>query len=949
MAANLTARKLRVFIGDDAQAWSFSAVNFSARRESVGESGIVKTLASIDLLDLLQNPESLDPRGNPARWREGVRVLVEAASDDGGWALVGELRLLKIPSGPSNGRLSLDLGCWLAWADDSQPEGDRTAVVTGAGENTATVATRLLVASGIPEAAIALGTWDYSLPYALPKEGNGSYLSQAGGMAWADHCRVICQDAAGVIRAEQWGVESLPEPIAAVTVGLNEAMFLPVPDPVPPAERVVVSGQGYQVVTTPERYSSSSFITEDANNFNENAFGEVVITTTKIFSWSAPTPEQPYYSTQEEVRVRQPQALVWVGTNSLQSTTEVSYTERRYDQDTKMLTRVESGEIVNVRAFVPQGAGAFGTTRRRRNVQAYTYNDAEVLVAISEVESVPRLALTGLNVGTGRFDLVTAKDVQTEWAEVRPDNWEKTVKPRQAAGQSPSNRAEDIKPTALCSEKPQVEPDSRPPATERWKEPTTTKEEHYSGECRWQHPGGAVGRDRVRPITIAPAYSNAQCFEIATREVQLLEGRRESHWIELPLSDALLWPAPLATVTVNDGSNLWTFRLDGVVCQFLEAEAKLIAAGICVGRVPLEVPVGVPLPAFVSGMDPGQVAPPEPPPFVPPADEVGDVVMGLSVPVPVLSATAEVVNARVRVALSVPVPVLSATAIGRGAATVALSVPVPVFSATAIGLGTAAIALVVPVPVLSATAIGEELLPEGGTITTDTIGGVNYRIHRFTSSGNFVNPSSRTVECLIVAGGGSGGRGRTAVAWGGGGGAGGLLEGSFSLASGTFPVVVGAGGALPTSGEVSGASGGNSTFNGATALGGGGGGGFNLAGGSGGSGGGGGGGTTSFAGGGSPTQGNSAGLAGYGTSGGSRSGGNALSGRGGGSGSAGGFNSAGGLGRSSAISGTSVTYATGGALNGGNAAANTGNGGGGVVDVESGNGGSGVVIVRYTI
>ena len=90
----------------------------------------------------------------------------------------------------------------------------------------------------------------------------------------------------------------------------------------------------------------------------------------------------------------------------------------------------------------------------------------------------------------------------------------------------------------------------------------------------------------------------------------------------------------------------------------------------------------------------------------------------------------------------------------------------------------------------------------GGTITTSG----DFKIHTFTSSGNFVVSAagaaagSNSVDYLIVGGGGGGGAG------GGGAGAGGLRQNYPNPATGgtpvsvaTYPVVVGAGGAANSS------------------------------------------------------------------------------------------------------------------------------------------------------
>lgn len=146
-----------------------------------------------------------------------------------------------------------------------------------------------------------------------------------------------------------------------------------------------------------------------------------------------------------------------------------------------------------------------------------------------------------------------------------------------------------------------------------------------------------------------------------------------------------------------------------------------------------------------------------------------------------------------------------------------VSVPAAVYGQTA--GDTVSVAVLNQDGTPSSNAIGKTVqgLPTGGTITTS--GG--YRYHTFTSSSSFVIPSgfSATADHLIVAGGGAGGGGQSA----GGGGAGGAIDGSTTISSGTYPIVVGAGGAggVDNYGYNSN-NGSNSTFAGKTAIGGGG-------------------------------------------------------------------------------------------------------------------------------
>jgi hypothetical protein len=269
-------------------------------------------------------------------------------------------------------------------------------------------------------------------------------------------------------------------------------------------------------------------------------------------------------------------------------------------------------------------------------------------------------------------------------------------------------------------------------------------------------------------------------------------------------------------------------------------------------------------------------------------------------------------------------------------------------------------------------------LASGGTITTYSSGGSNFRVHTFTSSSNFVATYDLSnVDYVCVAGGGAGG-GQGGQNGNGGGGAGGYLQSQFgSVSAGTYAVVIGAGGTgvNATSGQTSGS---NTTFNSLTAIGGGHGMSASEASESGGSGGGG---TASSNGGGA------SGTVGQGNDGGSGNNNSRGGGGGGGAGAAGGnatstnfpngVAGAGGAGSSNSIqTGSSQTYAGGGggsmadqnANNGAggsggggqgggqsnnpapaNGTANTGGGGGAGRDATGKNGGSGIVIVRYTL
>jgi hypothetical protein len=83
----------------------------------------------------------------------------------------------------------------------------------------------------------------------------------------------------------------------------------------------------------------------------------------------------------------------------------------------------------------------------------------------------------------------------------------------------------------------------------------------------------------------------------------------------------------------------------------------------------------------------------------------------------------------------------------------------------------------------------------GGTVNDITVNGKTYRVHTYTTSGNFTIKTGGKVEYLVVGGGGAGGTGYgNPQRNGSGGNAGTMLTGSLSISDGTYSVVVGAGG-----------------------------------------------------------------------------------------------------------------------------------------------------------
>lgn len=241
----------------------------------------------------------------------------------------------------------------------------------------------------------------------------------------------------------------------------------------------------------------------------------------------------------------------------------------------------------------------------------------------------------------------------------------------------------------------------------------------------------------------------------------------------------------------------------------------------------------------------------------------------------------------------------------------------------------------------------------GGTTQDITVDGVDYRVHTFTESDDFVVEQAGVVEYLIVAGGGGGGQAFSSTPrLAGGGGAGGLLAGFMFVPKTTIPVVVGAGGLGSTAIAAVGGNGDVSSFADFSVQGGGGGG--STSSGDGVNGGSGGGAAT-----GGPSSSGGGSSGGVGIPGQGNAGADALidiaSGGGGGATAAGG-NIAGGSGLNSTITGTPAVYAQGGdgaegagRVRGADATVFGGGGGGGKNGDPGGDGADGIVILRYRL
>jgi hypothetical protein len=599
--SNQVGRQIKIKVGPTDEDWSQSLVSYEPTYSSLSESGVINWSAKLILKATETSPGSLNPATNTI-WRLGQTITFWDPTDT---LQIGYFKIVKPPIYSRVGTLTISLGCWLTWATTLELDENRSGIDLGANLNSGEVITNLLESVGIPLANLNIPTnLPYTLGYPLIKEGKSSFVDLAGKLAYSNDCHYLYQDNLGVIQVGQWDASNTT-PYDTITLGQHESYYEAQPDAIEPVEKLIVAGIGYQVVGVDGPFSVSAEITEPAKNYNPSSFGSVVLRTTLTTETDLEN-----RTIERSVVNRQPRSATWVSETSILSTSITQVNTEEYDLTNGQLLEIRDFEFGNVRVLVGPDDPAIGEVVIKRTIKEYEYNTDLIVIKETIRETVPKMTIDGKGQPSesGRFGQETVRLTITEWYEERPNFWVRRVRKYAVAGQNPDKRGGQIDPLALLSLKPEVYPDSPPPATKYWKDGVDLQATEYSAEVNWEQPSGATGLTRSRTILIEPAFSNAQCFEVATRTLEIYEGRAGGHIIqwELEPTESWYWVPPLTNLGVAVGGSTELFKVDSLSWYFTANRAYIGAFGVHIGA---------------SGITPGQTPPDEPPLFEPPAGE----------------------------------------------------------------------------------------------------------------------------------------------------------------------------------------------------------------------------------------------------------------------------------------------------------------------------------------
>ena len=596
MPAITPSQRLRILIGADQQDWSDAYTLFEANYESLGDSsdlGLIKVLGTLTISNIYTNPESLNPRVNPTRWRPGTPVYVQARNDaDTAWldTWFSRLRILEEPAAPGLGSLTVGLGCLLAWSDTFQLDADKSGVSFGTAETTDQIAARLLQASDIPASNISLSTWPYSLAYPFGKDTD-SFTGKAGELAYSNDWRYLYQNTAGNITDGQLSLTP-SSPIAMATIGQNDIVWEPLPDPQQPPELTKVAGIGYDLSTAENPRVVVVPVEGNFADYDPNAAGQGVIertTTTDSFNAGDPNTNPVAAPTKtNRVHVFSIEALIFqnpgIPTQLVEYTDKV--TIRTYEtgftnpiKQAKLVSVVETfrqreksiiadGEFLNMR-----------TLKVRRSDYSYDANDAISRIATAEEEA--EIVYDELSANPWNLRPTLAENFR--WAEYAPGRYDREDVVSRALI---TDRSDIDKATQnIWSSRTETIPYDRsepntPPATEYFDGGISEAEVHYEGTASFIHPGGPTGRNRERLYTVAFGFSNAQVVGMAIKHRNMLHGRHRADLVRLAINDTLLTTPPLPEIHVTYQEDTFKYLGDSLGVSFEGETATAECHGI---------------------------------------------------------------------------------------------------------------------------------------------------------------------------------------------------------------------------------------------------------------------------------------------------------------------------------------------------------------------------------
>lgn len=581
MVANASAHRHRVYVGSSLENWSRALVSFDAGQDLRNDRGILPVTGTIELLEVLGNPGSLNPRTQDgrSRWWRGQRIMIETSDSSGNYVRdrFGHLYILKAPQPPQNGVLSLEVGCILSLRNFVQPDEDASGIVYPTDGSLPplidrrTIVNNLLAAAGCPACVDAIPLYPIQTPQ--PKQG-GSFVEQAGLIAYGG-LMSLYQDNQGQIRAVS--NELIPQtPDLVLQIGRDEITYETSEGSETPCEIIkcvgvvteLVSNYGTETTTEEEYGPASSVdpaagdgtitikrsrITETVNAFGRERFeiseapGGIVAPNAYGKSLSMILDSRTWENHDYEAGRAGKLQRVTTQTDRLFPATAPEYFEGvGIATKNRLRNRVIRASFQILRYRYTPDELVRETTR--------TLNEPACVVAPDELFDEPGITPPDRAVGLLPESLVTSEIETIGYVRKNPRIGRKEERLRQAIGKGFANlESQDPNPLNRIRQKLAVlqrrfrrlfstTGQANPPQAERKIEPFTEEEKPIEGKATFQlAPEVIANQERERTIQLdAGVVSEAQLSQLAMIRGLEIIGSAQGQTFQVPLYDLFL-------------------------------------------------------------------------------------------------------------------------------------------------------------------------------------------------------------------------------------------------------------------------------------------------------------------------------------------------------------------------------------------------------------------------
>lgn len=478
-----------------------------------------------------------------ARWAQGAAVTYRIINESG--TLVnhplsgGKLFILKEPSPPKGGILSLAIGCQLAMQNQREADADVSEIVVGTSTPRKTVVERVLAAAKVTDYSIPDLGYPFNFP--VPKVGS-SFVEMAGKLVGADNHILHC-NAAGTAIASPIDLTALP--VTTLTVGVDDVDYEAIDGSnLPTVSELTISGTTqvpdagtYPLLSVDNQYQDIFFV---ANSSQQRSLvGRIT---------------EEVVSEGYQVSLKEGSIIV-DGVPSRLTAYSLGDKIISFDTQLRLKRKIERQYVRVVDSF---NNPITPLCEVKRIVENYQYDDSLNVLASSVIaqyagaiplsgEAIILLPESRISTTYKKSGDVWVKNVTNEGAfntieQAYRGNVQRTITVNgqaiTVAGFPDEIPNPDFKGGISISTS-NNDDSTRPPAT-TYSRLKSTKELEVSSTVRVIPLAGIPSKEKLKPLVIDYLISNEQAYEYGKLEVILIAGRKQARLMITALTDALL-------------------------------------------------------------------------------------------------------------------------------------------------------------------------------------------------------------------------------------------------------------------------------------------------------------------------------------------------------------------------------------------------------------------------